>query len=167
VDNLQFIVPRTKSCDMRLEPSEMAHYEELAQTMRQDDRNEVYANSGLNPFEALAAAHNTSKYAVTLFINDKLAACFGIRPHNDEWAVPWLLGTDAIYEHPFHYMRFSVNILGAFLSVWPNLINMMDARNEKGLKWARMVGFEIMESVPHGYLNMPFHPIVLRRPVNV
>jgi hypothetical protein len=99
--------------------------------------------------------------ARTVFIDDEPAAMFGIidaGEHNVVWAV----FTQAIDRHPIAFLRESRRLAEAFER---DVINYVDARNVKAVKWFRWLGFEVSEPVPYGPNGALFHRFTNARDV--
>jgi hypothetical protein len=157
----------SRQCRVDMALPTMQDIEYLCENMRQADRDETLASCGLDPVNVVREALRISTYAVTLRFNDEVVGLFGLRPLTQEWGVPWALGTDVARKFPHHFVSVSTGILRGMLKECSVLVNLMDARNEDGLRWARLVGFEIRSPVPHGPYDFPFHPIVMRRVIHV
>ena len=86
--------------------------------------------------------------ALTVFINDEPMAMVGVSD-----GVLWGVFTRAIDRHPLAFLRAS----RAFVTSLPEVVNYVDARNEKAVRWFRWLGFEVSEPVPYGHNGAMFH----------
>lgn len=99
--------------------------------------------------------------ARTVFINDEPAAMFGIIDYGDHNVV-WAVFTRAIDRHPVAFLRESRRLAQAFDR---DVINYVDARNVKAVKWFRWLGFDVSESEPYGPAGALFHRFTNARDV--
>lgn len=91
--------------------------------------------------------------AQTVFINEEPAAMFGIVDYGDHNIV-WAVFTRAIERHPIAFLRESKRLADAFDC---EVMNYVDARNVKAVKWFRWLGFEVSEPEPFGPHGVLFH----------
>jgi hypothetical protein len=91
--------------------------------------------------------------ARTVFIDDEPAAMFGIIDYGDHDVV-WAVFTRAIDRHPIAFLRESRRLAEAFDR---EVVNYVDARNEKAVKWFRWLGFDVSEPEPYGPAGALFH----------
>ena len=128
---------------------------EMAPRMRPEDAAEVLAADGHTPYEALEwALFASGPEAWTFRLNGKIAAMWGAVPVSllSGMAVPWLLTTDEIDKHPKTFIRCCREALIYLSRRYPTLINRVDVRYEKALRWARRMGFEVLSpECQHGY----------------
>ncbi len=97
--------------------------------------------------------------AQTVFINDEPAAMFGIVDFGDFNQV-WAVFTRAIDRHPIAFLRESKRLADTFPC---EVVNFVDARNVKAVKWFRWLGFEVSEAEPFGMNGELFHRFSNRR----
>lgn len=91
--------------------------------------------------------------ARTVFINDEPAAMYGIIPYEDHNVV-WAVFTRAIDRHPIQFLRESRRLADAFPC---EIVNYVDARNVKAVKWFKWLGFTVSEPEAYGQNGLPFH----------
>jgi len=84
--------------------------------------------------------------ARTVFIDDEPAAMFGIIPYEDH-NVAWAVFTHAIERHPIAFLRESRRVADSFDCA---IVNYVDARNTKAVKWFKWLGFHVWEPEPYG-----------------
>lgn len=142
----------------------------VAEAMRGDDAQELAA-SGLSKREGLLQSMALSTFAFTFFLCGEMAGMWGVWPAfppttalgTEPVVGVWLLTTTAVDRHPKAFLKASRAVLASLLDKYPALVNVVDARYERAIRWARHLGFEVLQAVPHGPLAMPFHPIRIRR----
>lgn len=131
----------------------------LAPNMREADRLEVLAASGLTPLEALHRGYEMSADPRTVMLANDPIAIFGVVPFpypQHDRGVPWLLGSDVILEHWFSFARGSVREFETLRRPYRLLTNRIDARNELPMRWLRFLGFDLLETAPYGVSGLPF-----------
>lgn len=137
----------------------------LAANVRESDRREIQAVVGLSPMQALSASLNDSERAWTGYLNGEPCCMFGVGPAEGDpkIGVVWMIGTDAIDRHPLAFLKGSRVAFREMLTMFPTLINAVDARHAKALRWLRWLGAEIGEAQPYGVEGLPFHFFRVRR----
>lgn len=135
------------------------HIPYIANNMRPDDANEVWAASRKTPVLALKASLILSQYAKTIMVDDEPAAMFGVSDLNrlTGKGVPWLLGTSKIERVSYRFLKGSKVYLKDMLSGFSCLENWVDARNTVSIQWLKWLGFDMMPSEPYGHFGLPFH----------
>lgn len=124
----------------------------LAPHMREADRQEVYAASGLSPRAALLASIHGSAESWAGLVNGNLTALFGVFGN-----APWLLGTDGVSQVPMTFLRGSRVVADRWSETYGPLENHVDARNETSLRWLKWLGFTIEPAEPWGFEKRAFH----------
>jgi len=56
---------------------------------------------------------------------------------------PWMLGTEAIYEHPRAMLRWGPRFVAAMLDSTPALSNLVSVGNERAIRMLRRWGFTL------------------------
>ena len=124
----------------------------------------------------LAALDSTAENAVriglarglwteTYIIGGEVAAIAGLVPQHllSNVGCPWLITGQPVERHKRLFLRETAKRLADMRTRFPVLINYIDARYERSLRWARWLGFEIGAAVPYGPHGAPFRPVVLKR----
>lgn len=147
---------------MRVEiiPATQDHGRYVALHLRAADREEVAAASGMDPRLAIEIAIERSAAAWVGLVDGVPACVFGVGGPSlmGDIGVPWLLGTDEIVRHQRAFLRRNKPYVAKMLKLFPNLINMVDARNGVAINWLRWLGFTIHDAAPYGLAGLPFHP---------
>lgn len=146
-------------------PTTEDHIEFVAEHMREDDINEVYASSGLSPYVALRFSCKMSDPCYTGTADDEPVCIFGVVPKSmlSDTGVPWLLGTDAVSRHARAFLRRNKKVVKQWRERFELLENYVDARNKKSIAWLEWLGFEIHPAKPYGVQGLPFHYFEMRR----
>jgi len=139
------------------------HVEVVAREMRQPDKDEV-ACFDHTPYEALMKGWLASTICRTVVddYGDPIAM-FGVSSPEEVppgVGVPWLLGTPALEDISFQFLRESKYWVQYMGQKYGYLANYIDSRNEVHLRYIRWLGFEVLEDrgVPVGPDNIIFYP---------
>lgn len=132
---------------------------EIAENLRQGDRDEVQASSNLTPAEALLGSYSLSTHAyVILSTEGDPIAAFGAAPHAAGIGIVWMLGTDGIEQEAFGIARRTRRYFDELNAAYFMLWNYIDARNATSMRWLRWGGFQLLEEHPeHGPERRPFY----------
>lgn len=141
----------------------------VAHNLREEDRAEVVAATGLDPRLLLphAAGEGREVLAAGLQHNDRAEIIFGVDPMPElpSVGVIWLLSTPAIYDHPVEFVVRTRELLDKFHERYELLTNFIDERNERHVKWLRWMGFKKIRRVESfGSQNLPFLEFMSYRP---
>lgn len=145
------------------------HCKELAQKIRQADRDEVRASHGITDMEeCLLNCMKYSSEAWAWVVDGRPIAAFGIAPGSflTREGIPWMLATDALYAHKYAFMKYAMIILHYWMTEWNVLTNWVDARNTRSIRWLKKLGFVFHEALPYGAEGMPFHRFEMRKGVS-
>jgi hypothetical protein len=130
------------------------------------DRDEVAAACGMGPYRALKDSLAKSVAAWTGLVDDKPVVMWGVTPIDILAGIgsPWLLGTDTIRECPITFLRFNRKYVPQMLGMFPVLVNYVDARHERAIRWLKWLGFRIEDNpVPYGMWGMDFFRFEMRK----
>lgn len=129
--------------------------DKIVPILRQADRDEIAAASGLDPHECLTRALNYG--ANVAYDDDGGPVCmFGIRNRNTSVGYVWLIGTDGIANNRVEFLRTSRGIISGWNLEFPVLWTLSDARNEVHHKWLRWLNFRSCGTVEGGPQQLPF-----------
>ena len=147
--------------DYAIVPATMAHAYELAQTMRQADRDEVIAQSGLPYGIGLGMSLGNAEAAWTGLIEGEVACIFGVSAADEfdgKVGIPWMLGSELVVKHQRLFLRHCRGCVDEMQALFPVLENHVDQRNTIAIRWLKWLGFDILPVEPHGPFKLPFHP---------
>ncbi len=119
---------------------------ELAPLLRAEDRAEVLA-LGVEPVPALLNGVVTATEAWTYRADGQIICMAGISPLSliGHTGVPWLLGSPLVVQHRRAFMVETRRMVAHWLTLFPLLRNVVDARYEAAIRWLRWLGFAIGE----------------------
>jgi hypothetical protein len=150
-------------------PALSSHALRLAPFLRKEDVAEVRA-LGMDPTQALLDSVSNSSEAFAVSFDGELSAIFGVVPAREtllgssDVGQIWMLSGEGITRHRKAFLRVSRWVVAQLLQRYRLLWNVIDARYAGALRWARWLGFEVMEARPAGPFNMLFCPFIVRRP---
>ena len=121
-----------------------AHVGRIANRMREADIVECRA-MGYSPKQALREGLVASSLCLTALLDGRPEAMFGlvVKSALAGEGTPWMLGTEAIYDHPRAMLRWGPGFVAAMLDSTPALSNLVAARNGRAIRMLRRWGFGI------------------------
>jgi hypothetical protein len=136
--------------------------------LREADKSEIAANSGLHPEEALRQSLDTSSEVhLACHPDGTPLSIFGIGPNTSEPSIgiPWMVGTDEMSKYNIPLVRDARKWVDRHLNTYSILTNYVDSRNTVHLKWLRHIGFNIDETPQFvGVdLSVPFYQFIRRK----
>lgn len=136
----------------------------IADGMRQADRDEMDAIVDMATDEALYYSISISTKTWTCLVDGHPCAMFGVAPcqWNPALGVVWMFGTPDVEKYPRDFFLCSQQALADMFEVNTTLINYVDCRNKKSIKWLKWLGALLDEARPYGRYGLPFHFFVLR-----
>jgi hypothetical protein len=131
---------------VRLVEAERDHILALAPRLREADVLECRA-FGRTPARALTNALASSLWALTAFVEDEPHAMMGVCPKNmlTGEGVPWMLGSEKIYDYARDLVRFGPDIIGEMRGSFERLENMVHVENVRAIRFLRHFGFSFSE----------------------
>ena len=137
------------------------HAVELAETMGEADRAEVWAGAHHTPGEALMRCLRGSRDTKHSWLVDgRVMAMWGVghyTPLSVE-ATPWMLGSRELPTHARTFARGSKMIAAQWKARYPILRNFVDARHTLAVRWVQWIGFNLLPAIPYGPDGVLFHP---------
>ncbi|MGY4397303.1 hypothetical protein ACVWZA_002497 [Sphingomonas sp. UYAg733] len=129
-------------------PARPTHIGPIAHRLREHDRIECAA-LGQTPKQALRAGLAASSFCLTVLIDGRAEAMFGLVVTNALCGEgrPWMLGTDAVYRHPREMLRRGPRAIDAMLDSTPRLSNLVTCGNSRAIRFLRWLGFVIEQEV--------------------
>lgn len=132
---------------MRLVEARPSHIPFLAQHMRGADVLECGA-FGRTPRAALSSGLGSSLWALTAIVDDAPHAMMGVTSTSmiAGLGVPWMLGTERVYDHARDLARWTPIIIGEMHKTFPVLENLVWVGNDRAIRFIRRAGFEICDA---------------------
>jgi hypothetical protein len=138
------------------------HVERLSSTMQQEDVDAVWALGHLSPKEALSVSAAASVQTFTYLHKGDVACIFGYSSH-DRTACPWMLASPLVRKSPRWFLEATKQFYSNLLDKHDVLVNVIDARHTRSLKWIEWCGAVIHPATPMGPEGLPFHRHETRR----
>lgn len=135
----------------------------MAPMMREADALEVRRAGGYTPEAALLASLEASHgRAWSAWADGQPLALFGIvQPEVlGHVGIPWLLTSTAIEKHRKSFLRIARDVVAAWSSEFPTLLQFVDAEYVSAHRFLRALGFTLYPPVEYGPLGAPFLPAV-------
>ena len=129
---------------------------EVLARLRVGDSQELEAlDMGMEPAEALCLATAQSVESRAVFVDGEPVAISGVTDKGNGVGSPWLVGTDAISEHPEAFKAALVDLVGLYFTLFHRLENVIDVRQSGHIRCLKMLGFTVEEARP--FRNGMFH----------
>jgi len=152
---------------MRFEilPAEASHITSMQGRWRPEDVAELWAVAHRTPEACLEGGLAVSPICWTATWQGRPMAMFGVSPAAMIGGVgcPWMVGTVDLDRHSYAIMRQCRPLLARMLEVFPHLVNFVDIRNVRAIRWLRALGFTFDPAAPHGAEGLPFFRFEMRR----
>lgn len=119
------------------------HLRPLAARLRQADKDEIAAMSGMSPLAALSFSYRRAAICYVALVDDQPEMILGVGDLSilTGTGAPWLVGSDFIERHPRLFLRASRHWLRQLSGRYSILRNMVDCRNTVSIRWLRWLGF--------------------------
>lgn len=145
-------------------PAQEEHLLALAGTMSPDDAAECWALCHWSPEEALRRSVEGSRNPKAGLADGEVIAMFGVAQPTlvNSLGMPWLLGSPAISQHWVRFARESRDFVNHEKAGYQMLLNYVDARHTRAVRWVRWLGFTLSLVERFGPDNLPFWRAELR-----
>jgi hypothetical protein len=145
-------------------PTTMEHVLDLVETMREADKDEVWAMTRATPCAALLTALRASRDARTGLADGEVLCIFGTTSVTTlgTTGIPWMLSSNSLPKHAKAFLRGSISYIEEMMGKYDILINYVDTRNIVAKRWLKWLGFTLDPPVPFGAARLPFHRFEMR-----
>lgn len=129
-------------------PAAYAHVNRIANRMRPIDVAECRA-CGHSPKQALVTGLRHSTFALTILLDDRPVAMFGVAPGSviEGVGVPWLLGTDEVLKGARQFLTVGPRVVKAMQREWPRLVNYVGAENRRAILTLKALQFDVSDEI--------------------
>ncbi len=133
----------------------------LANNMGEEDRAECAA-LGLGPLRALELGldHSVAAWTALKVPEHRPLCIFGVMPLGGVLSgvgAPWFLSTPELRKYAIRFLKDCDDYLLRMLDIFPTLVEWIDVRHTRGVKWVRWLGFELTGPVAWGPFQMPHY----------
>lgn len=137
-------------------PAMEEHVDQLVANIAEADAQEIYAATGYEPRRVLRAHLPYDSWAA--LADGEVFCLFGL-VHNSfigNVATPWLICSKDMPKHSKKFLRGTKLLLAEWLKYY-DLVNYVDARHTRAIRWLKWLGFELEEAKPFGPFGLSFH----------
>lgn len=137
-------------------PLEKKECELFALEMRDADVRETVAALGIPVMRALqymvdhVPIIRSVYYLPVEFVDRVPLAVYGLVRMSPATACPFMLGCNALEEHPIALQRYACNVLTRWKGEYVHLFNYVHAENETAIRWLESLGFQMQDPAPYG-----------------
>jgi hypothetical protein len=131
----------------------------LAPRLREADRRECIANTGITPEFILPHSVATPGSTWALEANGECIGLFGVDTvfGHPQFGIIWMVTSDEILKHRRQLLRDTPVLLDKIHQTYPLLGNHVDARNTVHIRWLKWLGFSMLRVLPEfGAERRPF-----------
>jgi len=150
-------------------PADEAHIDRIAKHARESDINEA-AVTGQSIREGLEEGVRLSVWAWTILAEDKPIAMFGASPSPVIGiGIAWMIGTPEMDHNKIAILRRTKQFVTRMHNkVFHVLMNYVDGRNDKSIRWLKWCGFKMNKNPIHvGPDKVPFYEFTRKQTDNV
>ena len=138
------------------------HALELAPRLRQSDRAEILAASGMDPEESLVKGVEQSRRTEAWLLDGRVVAITGVADSDrPNYGIIWMLASDEADLIHKKLLRGNREHVSELLQGYRMVFNFVDERNSKAQRWLAWLGFTFGSPQPHGVSGLPFRPFWL------
>jgi hypothetical protein len=143
--------------DLTLRPARAGDAERLVADLRRADLLEVGAACGPDVLAVVVEAIARTPRCIAADHGGALLFVGGVVPLGGGVGSPWMLGTNALRRHPVSLTRLARRYLQHAMQTTPHLVNFVDQRNTRSVRWLGGLGFTLFPAEPYGVEGLPFH----------
>ena len=133
----------------------------LAPRLRQEDKQEILAGSGLIPYYAFLNGFQNSVIVFTIFNpKNKPVGIFGVDDLGNGVGGIWLLATKDLATIKIAFLKQCREVVKVLNQKYKILWNYVDCRNQLPIKWLKWCGFKFINKQNYGVLNKPFYEFI-------
>lgn len=128
----------------------------VAEGARAEDAAEFWAAAHMLPLPGLLKCCEVSEESWCALADGEPLAIFGVGRIADGVGAPWMLAHVRIGDARGDFMAACRAELARIHKTWAVLLNYVDARNLRSIRWLRSLGFTIGDPEPYGLDQLPF-----------
>lgn len=120
----------------------------LAETMREQDRKEIWHSHGLTPLDALTFSFELAVENNSIIGDDgKVIGMFGVGEAAPRIGVPWLLASDELPKVQRQFLPESIKWVERVNERYDLLYNYVYAGNKTSIRWLKWLGFSFIRKI--------------------
>jgi len=141
------------------------HIIALAFYMQKEDRDNAWAIAHISPEQAIRHSVEASIESETWLVDGRVMAIRGVSKGTflSPYACVWMLGAEGLRNYPVIFLKGSREWVERMLDEHSHLVNYVDGRNKRSLKWLKWLGFTIHPAAPLGIEGRMFHWVEKRK----
>ena len=136
---------------------------ELGPNLREADKLEALAVSGLGPVEALIECLDSSEECMTIVQDGDPIAMMGVGPCHlgEDVGMIWLLASPKLFDISKAFIRHSRRFVESMSAPYIAMMNYVDCRNATHIRWLGWCGFTfVAKHDVFGVGKLPFYEFV-------
>lgn len=138
----------------------------ISMNARPDDISEIWASHNMRPLHAIEFGMNHG-VAFTGLADGEPVVVWGVirQSYVPNMGIPWMIASAALDRNDvaIAFLRRCREPLLEFLSEYDMLVNYVDTKNVRAIKWLKYMGFAVEDTPkPYGALKLPFHRFEMR-----
>lgn len=143
------------------------HCQWVAAHARPEDVDELWAAGRTTPSQCLSLGLASGLLVHAGLVDGEPVCVFGVTPASLLSGVgcPWMVATPGVERVARRFAVLSRPVVDRMNAIFPMLVNFVDNRNVKAMRWLAWLGFEFGDQVQHGPDGRPFSPFWRRRHV--
>ncbi len=124
----------------------------LISNLRVADIEEIKSITTKSALTAIKESVNLSEWSLCAYCEGELLAVFGLSEQSalTASASPWMIGTNAIYQHKKEFWKASIEALGWMKSRYDYLENSVHVEHKSAIAWLRRLGFSFDDNLITG-----------------
>lgn len=143
-----------------LVPATKEHAEHIAAHVRDPDRVELWITSMSKPERVMLSGMRLSDFCLTGMADGEPVCMWGVVRESliGNVGVPWMVGSKSLDRLANTFLRRCRGPLMQALGDYDRLVNYVDSRNDRTIRWLKWLGFRFdPHPMPYGVFNMPFY----------
>jgi len=142
-------------------PATCYSVEDVLPRIRESDRIEGEAQSGLPFAVAVRRSVESSSIAMAFCIGGRVEALAGVAPGGGSVGVPWMVATPLPFTGPRWrraVARYGLRCTAMFQRRYPVLANYVHAEHDEAIRFLRWLGYRILYDQPLENRGLTFYP---------
>lgn len=123
----------------------------LAETMREEDKREIWHLARSSPLNALMDGMFYGEHCWTVQWGHKVVAMFGVTRDDEVSGTPWMLASDDLKKIKKSFLRECHSYVELMFKDFDVLTNYVWAENTVHIEWLKWLGFKFLPAKPMGY----------------
>lgn len=139
------------------------HIAELLPNIRQADRDAWLAEAGLTPEEFLPILLRSAGESWTVMVDARVVCIFSVLQHAEDRSIgfPYFVCSREAEHHAGEMLERFKSVLNVMQQYYSCLMNYVDVRNRKTIRFLRRIGFTVHPAQPYGAKGMLFRKFTL------